>query len=248
MEQLKEAMEHFEELVKRADAPQVLEIYGKTYVNRDLRRYDEAPKARPVQARTLTALMDYMEHCSQEFPGRMIIHIVDPTHVRLLSELDAERERETLFETAAETSAFRFGEWYDQENFMIALQANFQANDDLAAVLKLAGNIVSKNNQTYSDDGTTQVATMTVGVASKADAIVPNPMTLIPFRTFQEVEQPESAFVFRIGERGGAPAFKLIEAEGGLWKMTAVNAIKDYIYDILGSLPEEISEKVVVIG
>lgn len=248
MEQLKEAMEHFEELVKRADAPQVLEIYGKTYVNRDLRRYDEAPKARPVQARTLTALMDYMEHCSQEFPGRMIIHIVDPTHVRLLSELDAERERETLFETAAETSAFRFGEWYDQENFMIALQANFQANDDLAAVLKLAGNIVSKNNQTYSDDGTTQVATMTVGVASKADAIVPNPVTLIPFRTFQEVEQPESAFVFRIGERGGAPAFKLIEAEGGLWKMTAVNAIKDYIYDILGSLPEEISEKVVVIG
>lgn len=248
MEQLKEAMEHFEELVKRADAPQVLEIYGKTYVNRDLRRYDEAPKARPVQARTLTALMDYMEHCSQEFPGRMIIHIVDPTHVRLLSELDAERERETLFETAAETSAFRFGEWYDQENFMIALQANFQANDDLAAVLKLAGNIVSKNNQTYSDDGTTQVATMTVGVASKADAIVPNPVTLIPFRTFQEVEQPESAFVFRIGERGGAPAFKLIEAEGDLWKMTAVNAIKDYIYDILGSLPEEISEKVVVIG
>lgn len=248
MEQLKEAMEHFEELVKRADAPQVLEICGKTYVNRDLRRYDEAPKARPVQARTLTALMDYMEHCSQEFPGRMIIHIADPTHVRLLSELDAERERETLFETEAETSAFRFGEWYDQENFMIALQANFQANNDLAAVLKLAGNIVSKNDQTYSDDGTTQVATMTIGVATKVDAIVPNPVTLIPFRTFQEVAQPESAFVFRIGERGGTPAFKLIEAEGGLWKMTAVNAIKDYIYDILGSLPEEISEKVVVIG
>lgn len=248
MEQLKEAMEHFEELVKRADAPQVLEICGKTYVNRDLKRYDEAPKARPVQARTLTALMDYMEHCSQEFPGRMIIHIADPTHVRLLSELDAERERETLFETEAETSAFRFGEWYDQENFMIALQANFQANNDLAAVLKLAGNIVSKNDQTYSDDGTTQVATMTIGVATKVDAIVPNPVTLIPFRTFQEVAQPESAFVFRIGERGGTPAFKLIEAEGGLWKMTAVNAIKDYIYDILGSLPEEISEKVVVIG
>lgn len=248
MEQLKEAMEHFEELVKRADAPQVLEICGKTYVNRDLRRYDEAPKARPVQARTLTALMDYMEHCSQEFPGRMIIHIEDPTHVRLLSELDAERERETLFETAAETSAFRFGEWYDQENFMIALQANFQANDDLAAVLKLAGNIVSKNDQTYSDDGTTQVATMTVGVASKADAIVPNPVTLIPYRTFQEVEQPESQFVFRVGKRNEAPSFKLVEAEGGLWRLAAVNQIKAYIYDILGNLPEEISEKVVVIG
>ena len=30
MEQLKEAMEHFEELVKRADAPKVLEICGNT--------------------------------------------------------------------------------------------------------------------------------------------------------------------------------------------------------------------------
>lgn len=248
MENLKEAMQYFEQLVKKADTPQVLEICGKTYVNRELRRYDEAPKASPVQARTLSALMDYMEHCSQEFSGRMVVHIEDPSHVRLLSELDGDRSRETLFEAAAETSGFRFGEWYDQENFMIALQANFKKNEDLAAVLKLAGNIVSKNDQTYSDDGTTQVATMTVGVASKADAIVPNPVLLIPYRTFQEVEQPESAFVFRIGERNGEPAFKLIEAEGGLWKLTAIDSIKEYIHDILSDFPEEISGKIVVIG
>ena len=248
MEQIKEAMKYFEELVRKADAPQVLEICGKTYVNRELERCDERPKARPVQAHTLTALMDYLEHCSEEFPGRMIIHIVDPTHVRLLSALDWERGRETLFETTAETSCFRFGEWYDQENFMIALQANFQANEDLSAVLKLAGNIVSKNDQTYSDDGTTQVATMTVGVASKADAIVPNPVTLVPYRTFQEVEQPESAFVFRISERGGVPAFKLIEAEGGIWRLTAIESIKEYISDILTDIPDEISDRIVVIG
>lgn len=35
MEQLKDAMDYFENLVKKADAPQVLEICGKTYANRD---------------------------------------------------------------------------------------------------------------------------------------------------------------------------------------------------------------------
>ena len=58
----------------------------------------------------------------------------------------------------------------------------------------------------------------------------------------------ESQFVFRIGKRNEAPSFKLVEAEGGLWRLAAVNQIKAYIYDILGNLSEEISEKVVVIG
>lgn len=248
MEQLKDTMDYFENLVKKADAPHVLEICGKTYANRDLVRYDKASKASPVQAHTLTSLMDYIEHCSQEFPGNMIIHVENPTRIRLLSELDEERGREVLFETEAETSCFRFGQWYDQEDFMIALQANFRGNDDLAAVLKLAGNIVSKNDQTFSDDGTTQVATMTVGVASKADAIVPNPVTLVPYRTFQEVEQPTSAFVFRISEQGGTPVFKLIEAEGGLWEWTAINNLKEYINDVLSDLPQEIADRIVVIG
>lgn len=81
---------------------------------------------------------------------------------------------------------------------MIALQSNFQPNDDLAAVMMLAGNIEKKNKQTFSDDGVSQVATMSVGVASKADAMVPNPVDLTPFRTFMEVKQPSSKFVFRI--------------------------------------------------
>ena len=88
---------------------------------------------------------------------------------------------------------------------------------------------------------------MTVGVAAKADAIVPNPVQLRPYRTFQEVEQPVSQFVFRIGDRG-TPEFKLVEAEGGLWRLKAINQLKEYISKILEDLPEEISDYVVVIG
>mgnify|MGYP000736038354 CR=1 FL=1 len=55
-------------------------------------------------------------------------------------------------------------------------------------------------------------------------------MSLIPYRTFLEVPQPASDFVFRISEgRGGAPAFKLVAADGGLWKSQAVDNVKNYL-------------------
>ena len=57
--------------------------------------------------------------------------------------------------------------------------------------------------------------------------IVPNPVTLCPYRTFLEVEQPESQFVFRIKDEGGVQ-FKLVEAEGGMWKNEAMHLIKNY--------------------
>lgn len=45
-----------------------------------------------------------------------------------------------------------------------------------------------------------------------------------------EVEQPESAYVFRISEDGkGTPMFKLVEADGGLWKNAAIKKIKEYL-------------------
>lgn len=248
MEFLQEALQYIKELGVSAEQTEVKEICGRTYVNKDLTRMDKAPKARAVETSTLSSMVDYITACSGEFAGsNMIIHIVSPTRVRLMSVLDKEREREVLFETDAVTSEFQFGRWYDQEDFMIALQANFKPSGDLATVMKLAGNIEKKNDQSYSDDGRTQVATMTVGVASKADVIVPNPVELFPYRTFQEVAQPASKFVFRIGDKD-APAFKLIEAEGGLWKNEAIGSIKTFFGEAREHLDEAIRDRIIIIG
>lgn len=249
MEGLREALEHVEQLARDNEKTEVIEICGKTYANKSLKRYDSREQAEAVTASTLSSLVDYIGSCSNEFPEGMdmIIHVVSPTKVRLMSALDQERRREALFVTQAETSEFHYEKWYDQECFMIALQANFQSNADLEAVMKLAGNIEKKADQTFSDDGCTQVATMTVGIASKAKVLVPNPVTLIPYRTFQEVAQPASKFVFRIGDRE-EPAFKLIEAEGGLWKNEAISNIKQYLYEALADMPDEIGNRITIIG
>lgn len=250
MEGLKEALQHVEDLARENEKTEVIEICGKTYANKSLKRYDLPERADAVTATTLSSLVDYIGSCSREFPEGMdmIIHIVSPTKVKLMSELDKERRRECLFETQAETSEYQFNKWYDQESFMISLQTNFQYSPDLDAVMKLAGNIEKKNDQTFSDDGRTQVATMTVGVAAKAAAIVPNPVELIPYRTFQEVGQPSSKFVFRIGENNDVPIFKLIEAEGGIWKNEAVSNLKRYFADALIDMPDVISNRITIIG
>lgn len=249
MEGLREALEHVEELARENEKTEVIEICGKTYANKSLKRYDSKERAEAVTASTLSSLVDYIGSCSKEFPAGMdmIIHVVSPTEVRLMSTLDQERRREVLFMSNAETSEFSFNQWYDQEHFMIAIQANFETSPDLEAIMKLAGNLERKNNQTYSDDGRTQVATMTVGVASKADVIVPNPVELIPYRTFQEVEQPASKFVFRISDKE-VPAFKILEAEGGIWKNAAVANIKRYFAEALKGMSPAIKNRITIIG
>ncbi len=246
---IREALQYVAGLAIENEKTEVIEICGKTYANRDLRRYDKSEKADAIETHSLTSMVDYIGSCSQEFPeGRdMIIHIMGPKRVRLMSSLDAERNRECLIEVGAVTSEFQFGHWYDQEKFMIEIQANFEPSPDLELIMKVAGNMERKNEQSYSDDGVSQVATMTVGVAAKADVIVPNPVELIPYRTFQEVAQPASKFVFRIGDKD-EPAFMIVEAENGIWKNEAVSNIKKYFADAFMEMPEAISKRITIIG
>lgn len=97
------------------------------------------------------------------------------------------------------------------------------------------------------DDGVSQQAIIKTGVTTKDAAFVPNPVNLIPYRTFLEVPQPASDFVFRISEgRGGAPAFKLVAADGGLWKSQAVDNVKNYLVKALADVPER--EKITIIA
>lgn len=118
---------------------------------------------------------------------------------------------------------------------------------DREAVTIMASNIVNTQQGTFSDDGVSQQAIIKTGVTTKDAAFVPNPVNLIPYRTFLEVPQPASDFVFRISEgRGGAPAFKLVAADGGLWKSQAVDNVKNYLVKALADVPER--EKITIIA
>ena len=230
MEGIKQAIEYIASLAVKATKPETVEINGKIYSPRDLKRYDAPQYAEPIKATTLTALVDYVCENHHEMHDHMIVHVVSPAKVLLYSGLTEERKRETLFEVNAQLPQFAYGQEYGQEAFVVAMQACFDKNDDREAVTLMASNIVNTKAAEYSDDGVTQQAVIKSGIASKSTAFVPNPVVLIPYRTFTEVEQPASSFVFRISEgRDGSPGFKLVEADGGAWKREAMQNVADYL-------------------
>ena len=239
-EGLREAFEYVTGLKEESMDVKVTEIAGKTYCNKKLVEYGQEPMASEIEATTLTAMIDYIRNCRDELRRSMIIQVKSPTCVRLFSGLTKDRKREFLFESSAIVPRFRFDEWYDQERFLIELQADFEVNEDILAIQKVSGNVEAKTTANYGDDGVTQKTTIKQGIASKADVLVPNPVTLIPYRTFLEIDQPESQFVFRIKDSGGEPVFKIVEAEGGLWRNEAMAKIKLYLEDELeGQLQDD---------
>lgn len=243
---LREAMEHLEELTDSAREPHIVEINGKTYCDKGMTRYDREEMAVALTATSLSSLVDYITGKKEELRDSMIIHVESPTRVRLLSGLTKERDREELFIVRTNPNGFDFDNYYDQEQFVINMQTAFKQTDETALILAVAGNVENKTVAKYGDDGTSQKATISKGIAGKEDVIVPNPVTLCPYRTFLEVEQPESKFIFRIKEgREGEPTFKLVEADGGLWKYAAVDSIKNYLKE---NLPQSLLDMITIIG
>lgn len=229
---LRDAIQLLLDVGENMAKPEVLEIAGKTYCTKNLQRYDKEEMADPLTACSLTSLLDYLAERSEELRESMIIHVESPTRVRLLSGLIKERRREELFCVETYPNGFQFDRYYNQEDFVINMQTAFRQTNETKLILAVAGNVENKTVSNYGDDGTSQKATISRGIAGKADVEVPNPVHLQPYRTFLEVDQPESKFVFRITEGGnGVPMFKLVEADGGLWKYDAVNTIKEYLRD-----------------
>lgn len=228
MEGLREALQYITKLKEESMDPKVLEINGATYCNKDLKRYHHFPMARSLGVNTLTAVVDYIKGKPEELWESMILHVTSPVEVRLYSGLIDERAREELVQARAIVNEFRFDNYYDQERFLIELQANFLDTEDLRTIMKVSGNIKSGTTANYSDDGVSQKTTVKMGV-ELSDVIVPNPVKLRPYRTFAEIEQPESSYVFRIKDTDRGPAFKLVEADGGLWKNDAMKKIKEYL-------------------
>ena len=230
---IKEALEYIVGL----KTPVITEIDGNTYSDKPLNRISYVPYAKTIGMKTLTSLVEYIKSNIDSMSERMIVHVISPTEVHLYSSLDDDRKREYLVEVNAELPDFRFGNFVDHESFVIALQSKFLPNTDRDLVLKFAGTVEDGTVAQYGDDGVTQKATVKTGLTSKADAVVPNPVNLIPYRTFLEVEQPASDFIFRMKSSCGVQC-AIFEADGGAWKNEAMSRIKNYLALELSEYPQ----------
>jgi len=215
-------------------APNIQVINDMNWSDKELHRINEDLRAKSISMNSLSSLVDFIKNAEDLKNGmKYIIQVVSPTEVRLISSLDADRQRETLVEVSAEVPAFRYGSYIPNEEFIIGVQSKFMDSDaeqnDKPVILKFAGNVKSGTVAEYGDTGVGQKATVKMGAASLSEVEVPSPCYLKPFRTFTEVDQPMSSFIFRVkDDRNLGVEFALFEADGGAWKNEAKANIKAY--------------------
>ena len=104
--------------------------------------------------------------------------------------------------------------------------------------------ITNSNEVKTEDNGITQVVTARAGAALGAVNVQPI-WCLRPYRTFTEIEQPESLFLLRLHSDGSETSYRLYETDGGAWAVTAMNDVRDYLRAEFGG--EEYAGKVFVL-
>lgn len=221
------------ENVLTTQKPEIIEHEGRPYLmtKNGLTTILE-PKASMIEVATLTGLVDYIKSGIDKFNG-ILIHVVSPTRVDLLScDHGSHLQRDTYMTATAAIPRISFDSFMDQERFIIQSQSCFMQDnqDDLAIVVACAGNIRESAVKDTLDDGVSQVVSARSGVARLSDVVVPKQVELTPIRTFAEINQPSSSFVFRIQD---GPKMALFEADGGAWKNAAMRCIKDYLSEEL---------------
>lgn len=226
---------------------QMIEVGGLQYSSKNLVRVNP-PTISDIDVFTLDGLLDLLRSKFEMVtPEDYLVHVVAPATVRVLTRTsDSYKQRTCAIEAAVLTGdrQYTYGQFLDQEVAIIGLQSCFvpnaadpeavktNAGGDIDYVLKTVASLTCEDKLQVEDNGLSQDVTVKNAIApgiTDVAKIKPR-VSLAPYRTFREVEQPKSDFVLRVN-RGpkGMPQVGLFEADGGAWKMDAIHNVRDYL-------------------
>lgn len=232
---LKEAIEKIISLSK----PTHIKIDERTFIGGGYQELSNEQGVESFTVNTITGLLDYVK---SEFDTsrKMMIHVESPTKIKLFDALNPTNDRRVYLKAAALLPTIEFGRFVDRESFQIALQANYCLNEDKSSLLNVVSHMTVGEGAAVKDNGITQEVTVKQGV-ELASVDLKERYTLMPFRTFVEVDQPASDFIFRVKDDGQRGIYcGLFEADGGAWELNAMHSIKKYLEE---NLTEEIAAK-----
>lgn len=229
-ENIKDALSYAVELADRENKIIKSET-GREYYDSNrhsLRELQPRQYAPVLDLQTLRSLVVYLKSGNDLINQKRVVVVVEsPQKVSVYDQVYFEYgQRDQLISVQAAVPRIPFDNWHDQEEFNIMLQSMFIDDTDRSIVLDFASHLKIEKGAEVQDNGVSQIATVRDGVASLAQAKTPNPVTLRPYRTFNEVEQPASQFVFRINKLANLALF---EADGGKWQLEAISNIADYL-------------------
>ena len=242
---LKEFIEHIQKTTQAFTTT----VDGVTYVvDRDGGTKQVKPDIEAPGILGLNSLDALVKMVKSEAPAftQAPLYITIPDHltVKCFTQPDAGRRFfRQFFYTANATDVPGWQEKVQLgfEEAQIALRTRFQETPDAIYAMKLLSDISCGAKVIYNDNGIGTTITTAKGVALQTNEQIRPLVKLKPYRTFQEVEQPESIFLIRVNERG----IVFVEADGGMWKLKARETIKAFLEE---ALSKEIKEGAVYVA
>lgn len=228
------------------------ELGGYTYIDKDKSvTMFTPPKSSVLEISRLTGLVDLIEQDFEEVQHNSpFVHVISHEQVDVLSNISDAWGRRHRFVSAKlqkPEREFTFNQYMGQEQFIIALRSLFIQDSQLDDLVRLAGNLASGSEIRQEDDGFTQRATVKAGVVMVQEKTILPRVTLTPFRTFREAIQPSSEYVFRVKGDDKGNYCALFEADGGTWKLQAMDNVKGWISNQLkGSTVTGVSDLPVI--
>jgi len=232
------AVEAMEEIVARSVK---IDVDGKTFArdkNGSFQRVLHEPGAETITIHTLTGLVDFVRANVDKLDLKKHLAVVkSPTEVFLMSALSGERrKRDEIIHVLVDEKmrTYDFGRYQQVEEFIISLTSLFEESPDREKVIKFVSRVHGGTGFTLADDGVAQVAEVTKGVSGALTdkETAPKIVNLKPYRTFRDIDQPESCFLLRlklIDEENKIVGACLFEADGGRWRNTAIKGIQEFL-------------------
>ena len=203
--------------------------------SRKLYHPEDKPLVPKLEIASLSGIVDYIKQGVDDIAqgGTAFIHVVSPTEVQVLCEVTGREDRRWLPLRSLVTpvdSDLLAEEFVSQADAIIDLQSCFEPSEQRADLIRILGTISREDGINQEDDGATQSVTLRSGVKA-GEAKIENPYELKPFRTFPDIEQPESPFIVRLDS---ALRVGIFCADGGKWKNAARQSIKEFLVKELG--------------
>lgn len=228
--------------IKDSVAVEVLDVKPGQFLSRQVELPPQKPLAPPIYCHSLTSIVDYLTNINEgRLETGLVVHVVSPTEVDVFTALANFEDRRFLaLKAKADVPEIEviLGGYEDafiaHANAIIELQSCFVQDGDVLDLLRDLGTLVWDESITNHDDGTSQRVVMQKGI-DRVEKTLKNPIRLFPFRTFAEISQPASDFVFRL--ESDPISIGLFEADGGKWRNEARQSIKQFLYDAGVTVP-----------
>lgn len=226
-------MENVKDIERIVKEGIVVKLNGQNYSAVDLKQVSDNRCIEQIDLNTLTGFVDFIKSKSEDV-SKCLILISDYNVVHLMSPIDDDTKRRDYYIVSKlrRENEFNFGVYMDSEEFIIKLNSLIKDSSQRDELVKFVSSLTINNSIDTKDDGRTQEVIVKRGMSGVLKDKVGGPsiVSLSPFRTFREVEQPASDFLFRMkAYEQKIPVCALFEADGGEWKNKAIAEIKKFL-------------------